>query len=82
MAKLGVNKGDPYAPQGGLKMPANALQTYRRLLSYLRPHRGMFMIGVLGMVLFAKGLGFLLKRPDDYYPGTSASPAGEERGHD
>ncbi|MDQ1345904.1 MAG: hypothetical protein QG586_1435, partial [Pseudomonadota bacterium] len=29
MAKLGVNKGDPFAPEGGLKMPANALQTYR-----------------------------------------------------
>jgi subfamily B ATP-binding cassette protein MsbA len=36
-----------------LKMPAGALQTYRRLLGYLRPHRGMFAIGVAGMVLFA-----------------------------
>ena len=53
MAKPGVNEGDPIAPQGGLKMPADALQTYRRLLGYLRPHRGMFMVGVLGMTIFA-----------------------------
>ena len=32
---------------------ASAAQVYRRLLSYARPHRGMFMIGVLGMALFA-----------------------------
>ena len=36
-----------------LRMPEGALQTYRRLLAYLRPHRGMFAVGVLGMVLFA-----------------------------
>jgi subfamily B ATP-binding cassette protein MsbA len=36
-----------------LKMPEGALQTYRRLLGYLRPHRGTFAIGVVGMVLFA-----------------------------
>jgi ATP-binding cassette, subfamily B, bacterial MsbA len=28
-------------------------QIYRRLLSYARPHLGMFLIGVFGMVLFA-----------------------------
>jgi subfamily B ATP-binding cassette protein MsbA len=32
---------------------ASAGKVYRRLLRYARPHRGMFMIGVLGMVLFA-----------------------------
>ena len=31
----------------------SAAKVYRRLLSYARPHRGMFMIGVLGMVLFS-----------------------------
>ena len=31
----------------------SAAKVYKRLLSYARPHRGMFMIGVLGMVLFA-----------------------------
>jgi ATP-binding cassette, subfamily B, bacterial MsbA len=33
--------------------PATAAQTYRRLLSYARPHLGMFGIGAIGMVLFA-----------------------------
>ncbi len=36
-----------------LKMPEGALQTYKRLLGYLRPHRGTFAIGIVGMVLFA-----------------------------
>ena len=45
-------------------------------------HAGYGFLACVGMVLFAKGLGFLLKRPDDYYPGTSESPAGEERGRD
>jgi subfamily B ATP-binding cassette protein MsbA len=36
-----------------LKMPAGAMQTYRRLLGYLRPHKAMFAVGVLGMTLFA-----------------------------
>ncbi len=36
-----------------LRMPPDALQTYRRLLRYLRPHKGMFMVGVLGMTIFA-----------------------------
>jgi subfamily B ATP-binding cassette protein MsbA len=31
----------------------SAAKVYKRLLSYARPHRGMFMIGVLGMLLFA-----------------------------
>ena len=31
----------------------DAPQVYRRLLSYARPHIGMFSIGVVGMVLFA-----------------------------
>jgi subfamily B ATP-binding cassette protein MsbA len=30
-----------------------ATQIYRRLLSYARPHLGMFLIGVCGMLLFA-----------------------------
>ena len=34
-------------------MPPAALRTYRRLLTYLRPHKGMFAVGVLGMTIFA-----------------------------
>jgi subfamily B ATP-binding cassette protein MsbA len=36
-----------------LKMPPGALQTYKRLLGYLKPHKGMFALGVLGMTIFA-----------------------------
>jgi subfamily B ATP-binding cassette protein MsbA len=43
-------KGDKRAD---LKMPPGALQTYKRLLGYLRPHKGMFAVGVLGMTIFA-----------------------------
>jgi subfamily B ATP-binding cassette protein MsbA len=34
-------------------LPPDALLTYRRLLTYLRPHKGMFAVGVLGMTIFA-----------------------------
>ncbi|HEX7373969.1 MAG TPA: lipid A export permease/ATP-binding protein MsbA [Steroidobacteraceae bacterium] len=34
-------------------MPDGALETYRRLLTYLRPHKTMFGVGVLGMTIFA-----------------------------
>jgi subfamily B ATP-binding cassette protein MsbA len=39
------------APQG--RMPAGALNTYRRLITYLKPHRRMFALGVFGMAIFA-----------------------------
>jgi subfamily B ATP-binding cassette protein MsbA len=34
-------------------LPPDALLTYKRLLTYLRPHKGMFAVGVLGMTIFA-----------------------------
>ena len=40
-------------PRASLKMPPGALLTYRRLLTYLRPHKAMFAVGVLGMAIFA-----------------------------
>jgi subfamily B ATP-binding cassette protein MsbA len=36
-----------------LHMPSGAMATYRRLLGYLRPHLRMFLLGVLGMAIFA-----------------------------
>jgi subfamily B ATP-binding cassette protein MsbA len=45
--------GRKAASRGELRMPAGALRTYRRLLTYLRPHLGVFLIGVLGMAIFA-----------------------------
>jgi subfamily B ATP-binding cassette protein MsbA len=35
------------------KMPEGALQTYKRLLTYLGPHKTMFAVGVVGMTIFA-----------------------------
>ena len=40
-------------------MPKGALRTYRRLLGYLRPHRTMFGVGVLGMVISAASMSRL-----------------------
>ncbi len=36
-----------------LPLTQDAMQTYLRLLRYLKPHIGMFLFGVLGMALFA-----------------------------
>ena len=38
---------------GGTTPAAASGHVFRRLLSYARPHRGMFMVGVAGMALFA-----------------------------
>jgi subfamily B ATP-binding cassette protein MsbA len=39
--------------------PVDAGRVYRRLLGYARPHLGMFLIGIVGMALFAAtGPGF------------------------
>ena len=48
-------RNEPLTPMNSAPPPpdASAAKVYRRLLSYARPHRGMFMIGVLGMALFA-----------------------------
>jgi subfamily B ATP-binding cassette protein MsbA len=35
------------------RAPSNALRAYRRLLGYVRPYRGHFVLGILGGVLFA-----------------------------
>ncbi len=43
-------------PKNKVPLPplnASGLKTYLRLLGYARPHWAMFMLGVLGMVLFA-----------------------------
>ncbi|MBM0105144.1 lipid A export permease/ATP-binding protein MsbA [Steroidobacter sp. S1-65] len=34
-------------------IPADAWQTYKRLIGYVRPHRGMFLLGMLGAVVFS-----------------------------
>lgn len=37
-------------------MPAGAWQTYRRLLTYLQPHRGMFLLGILGAMVYSASM--------------------------
>jgi subfamily B ATP-binding cassette protein MsbA len=37
-------------------LPPGAWQTYRRLIGYLRPHRGVFALGLLGATLFAASM--------------------------
>lgn len=36
-----------------LPLSQDALKTYRRLIGYIKPHKGMFAIGVVGMIMFA-----------------------------
>ena len=46
-------------------LTASGLKTYLRLLAYARPHWGMFLLGVLGMVLYAAvdtGFAVLVKK--------------------
>jgi ATP-binding cassette, subfamily B, bacterial MsbA len=37
-------------------MSLDGLRTYRRLLAYLRPHRGVFALGVLGAMIFSASM--------------------------
>ncbi len=48
----------------------NAAQVYRRLLSYAWPYRGTFLIGVLGMALFAATDGTLALFVKQFVDGT------------
>jgi len=52
------------ASAGSAKPRATAWSIYRRLLRYARPYTGVFLIGVLGMILFAatnSALAYLVK---------------------
>jgi ATP-binding cassette, subfamily B, bacterial MsbA len=64
-------------PGAGVKPAADSWLIYRRLLKYAKPYTGVFLIGVLGAILFAssnaslaylvrtflKG-AFIIKNPD------------------
>jgi subfamily B ATP-binding cassette protein MsbA len=51
-------------------LTSSAWQTYKRLLSYVRPHRGMFLLGVLGAVLFAASMVSFAKFAKEFGDGT------------
>jgi len=43
-------------PGSRTALPHDAWRTYRRLIGYLRPHRGMFLLGLLGAMLFSASM--------------------------
>ena len=47
-----MNDAARQEPHSGL----DARRTYRRLLTYLRPHRGMFLLGMLGGIVFSASM--------------------------
>ena len=52
------------APGAGMTAPADSWTIYRRLLKYAKPYLGVFLIGVLGSILFAgsnASLAYLVK---------------------
>ncbi len=50
---MASNAGTVTSTAAPVAMPADSIQVYRRLLGYVRPHLGMFMLGVLGMAISA-----------------------------
>jgi subfamily B ATP-binding cassette protein MsbA len=61
-----------HAPDRGPKsvLTASAWHTYRRLLGYVRPHREMFLLGVLGAILFAASMVSFAKFAQAFGDGT------------
>jgi ATP-binding cassette, subfamily B, bacterial MsbA len=53
-----------------LVMSPNAWATYRRLLSYLRPHRGAFALGILGAMLFSTSMVLFSAFAKEFGDGT------------
>jgi subfamily B ATP-binding cassette protein MsbA len=51
-------------------LPSGAWRTYRRLLGYVRPHREMFLLGVLGAILFAASMVLFAKFAQAFGDGT------------
>lgn len=51
-------------------LAASAWHTYRRLLGYVRPHRPMFLLGVLGATLFAGSMVSFAKFAQAFGDGT------------
>jgi ATP-binding cassette, subfamily B, bacterial MsbA len=51
-------------------LTASAWQTYKRLLSYVRPHRAMFLLGVFGAMLFAASMVSFAKFAQEFGDGT------------
>jgi subfamily B ATP-binding cassette protein MsbA len=58
----------------GAPLPQDAWRVYKRLLGYARPHRGMFMIGVAGMLVFAASDTALVWLVKKFFEGAFVKP--------
>ncbi len=58
------------ASGSALPQHAGGLQAYRRLLGYLAPHRGRFMLGMLGGVLFSATMASFAPFAREFVGGT------------
>jgi subfamily B ATP-binding cassette protein MsbA len=64
------NRGKPEGPP----VTQGAWHVYKRLLGYARPHLGMFMIGVVGMLLFAASDAALVWLVKEFFKGAFVKP--------
>jgi subfamily B ATP-binding cassette protein MsbA len=58
----------------GVPLAQDAMRVYKRLLGYARPHLGMFMIGVVGMLLFAASDAALVWLVKEFFKGAFVKP--------
>ena len=58
----------------GAPLTQDAWRVYKRLLGYARPHLGMFMIGVVGMLLFAASDAALVWLVKEFFKGAFVKP--------
>jgi subfamily B ATP-binding cassette protein MsbA len=65
------NTGGQPAP---VPLSQDALRVYKRLLGYARPHLGMFMIGVVGMLMFAASDAALVWLVKEFFKGAFVKP--------
>ncbi len=52
------------------RLPPNALQTYKRLLGYLRYYKGWFALGIVGAIMYASVGGLLTRLTKEFIDGT------------
>jgi subfamily B ATP-binding cassette protein MsbA len=62
------------APDAGINLEADSWLIYRRLLKYAKPYTGMFLIGVLGAVLFATSNASLVYLVKTFLNGAFVNP--------
>jgi ATP-binding cassette, subfamily B, bacterial MsbA len=71
-----TNRGSPdnRDKPAGPPVTQDAWRVYKRLLGYARPHLGMFMIGVVGMLLFAASDAALVWLVKEFFKGAFVKP--------